>query len=177
VNTRSTSFVRRALDTLYLVAAVLAGASLIALAGLVVVQIVARMLHLVILFTDTLAGYALAAITFLALPYTFRTGGHVRMSLLIEGTSGRLNRFLEIFCLVMAAAIVGYFAYYSVGLTYDFYRFHDVSSGSVTIPLWIPQLAMTVGLLLMSIAILDDLVAMLLGGRASYQDHKESIEL
>lgn len=177
MNNRFTSLVRRALDTLYLVAAVLAGVSLVTLAGLVAVQIVARMLHLVILFTSTLAGYALAAITFLALPYTFRTGGHVRMSLLIESTHGRANRGLEIFCLAVATAMVGYFAYYSIGLTYDFYRFHDVSSGSVTIPLWIPQIAMTVGLLLMTVAVVDDLVTMLLGGRASYQKHREAPEI
>jgi TRAP-type C4-dicarboxylate transport system permease small subunit len=169
--------VRRALDTLYLAGAVLAGASLVILTGLVAVQIVARLLHVVILFTDTLAGYALAAITFLALPHTFRTGGHVRVSVLVEATHGRTNRAVEIFCLVVAAAIVGYFTYYSFGLTYDFIRFHDLSSGSLSIPLWIPQIMMTAGLLLLFIAILDDLVTMLFGGRASYQEHSEPAEI
>ena len=48
------------------------------------------------------------------------------------------------------------------------YEINDVSQGLVSVPLWVPQGGMALGLAIMSIALLDDLVAVLARGTPSY---------
>ncbi|NUB24536.1 TRAP transporter small permease, partial [Azospirillum brasilense] len=61
------------------------------------------------------------------------------------------------------------FAWYWLRMTYDSYDFGDLGQGVLPIPLWIPQAAMGVGLVILVIAFLDDLLAVIQGREASYQ--------
>jgi hypothetical protein len=45
---------------------------------------------------------------------------------------------------------------------------NDVSQGLVAVPLWLPQSGMALGLIIIAIALLDDLVVLLAGGTPSY---------
>jgi hypothetical protein len=45
---------------------------------------------------------------------------------------------------------------------------NDVSQGLVPVPLWLPQSGMALGLIIMAIALLDDLLVLLAGGTPSY---------
>ncbi|MCB1378852.1 MAG: TRAP transporter small permease [Alphaproteobacteria bacterium] len=165
---------RRTLNAIYLCSAVIAGAALVAITVLVTIQILARPLGLIISYTDELAGFSLAASVFLALPYTLRKGRHVRMSLLVGRLTGERRRWLEVVCLLVATGVVGFFALNSVELTMDFYRAHDVSTGSLATPRWMPQSVMSVGLVILFIAVVDDLVLLLRGLTASYMAEPES---
>ena len=49
------------------------------------------------------------------------------------------------------------FAYYSVRLAWQSHAFNDISQGNDATPLWIPQIAMAVGSVLLAIAMVDDL--------------------
>jgi hypothetical protein len=40
----------------------------------------------------------------------------------------------------------------------------------VAVPLWLPQMAMALGLLVLTVALVDEFVAVLRGRRPSYQD-------
>ena len=55
----------------------------------------------------------------------------------------------------LLAALV---AYYSIRLAFQSWQFNDISTGNDATPLWIPQLAMAAGTLVLLIAILDELV-------------------
>ena len=50
------------------------------------------------------------------------------------------------------------FAWYSVRLAWQSYQFHDISTGTDATPLWIPQLAMACGSLILAVALLDALL-------------------
>ena len=57
------------------------------------------------------------------------------------------------------------FAFYACKLSWQSYTFNDVSTGNDATPLWIPQLAMAAGTLIMAIAFIDELVLELRGTR------------
>jgi TRAP-type C4-dicarboxylate transport system permease small subunit len=118
--------------------------------------------------TDMYAGYAMAACGFLALAHTFKRGEHIRVSLLLQASSERVRRVLEIWSLFAAGLLAGALAFYSVRLTYQSWDFHDVSTGNDATPLWIPQIAMAVGAIVLFIALLDDLILEIRGKRAAH---------
>ena len=59
----------------------------------------------------------------------------------------------------------GLFAFYCCRVAWQSNSFHDTSTGSDATPLWLPQLAMAVGALILAIAFFDELVLELRGQR------------
>ncbi len=160
---------RAALELVYRASGLLAGFFLVAIAVLTMAQIGGRLLGFAAYSYDDFAGFCLAATSFLGLAWTFRQNEHIRMTLLVHHTRPALRRVLEIVCLVAGAFLVGYFAWYSCDMTVTSYRIADVSQGLVAVPLWIPQSGMALGLVVLEIAVVDDLVVLLAGGTPSYE--------
>ncbi len=104
------------------------------------------------------AGYLLAAATFLALPWTLRTGGHVRVSPVTSRLPSRAAWALELAVIAAAAAFAGYAAVFAALLLEASHRFGDVSTGMVPIPTWLARIPMAVGLALLTLALLQSLV-------------------
>jgi len=154
---------RRALDGLYLAAGALAGLGLIAIAVLVLLSIITRMLGLYVPGLTVYAGYAMAASSFLALAYTFGKGGHIRVSLFIERFSGARRRAAELWCLAAGTFLAGYLAWYAVKMVRVSHMLGDVSEGADATPLWIPQIGMAAGSVLLAVALADRLISVALG--------------
>jgi TRAP-type C4-dicarboxylate transport system permease small subunit len=74
--------------------------------------------------------------------------------------------------LLIAAAVMVFFAWYGVGLTYDSWRFHEMAQGVVPVPLWIPQIGYAVGLVILAIAIVDELIHVATGHAPRYEKEK-----
>lgn len=161
---------RRGLDALYDGAAWLAALFMVGLLVMVLLSITGRQLHFHLPGTDAYAGYMMAAAGFLALAHTFKRNEHIRVTLLLASLHGMPRRLLERWALGAAAVLAGLAAYYSCRLSWQSYLFHDVSTGNDATPLWIPQLAMAVGSVILVIAILDDLVLELHGRRVGPHD-------
>jgi len=161
---------RRALELLYGGSGLLAGFFLVAIAMLTAIQIIGRELGLPASSYDDFAGFSLAATSFLGLAWTFRANEHIRMTLVLHHARGRMRRALELTSLACAAFLVGVFAWYSCDMTLTSYQLHDVSQGLVAVPLWIPQSGMAAGLVILFVALIDDLVCVLRGAVTSY-DH------
>ena len=73
----------RLLGKLYAAGAVLAAVFMVLIAALTLSQVVGRAIGIVVPDAGDLAGYAMAAATFLALAHTFRSGGHIRVNLVL----------------------------------------------------------------------------------------------
>ena len=67
--------------------------------------------------------------------------------------------------LVTALLIVALFAVYSSKLAWQSYTFHDISTGNDATPLWIPQLTMALGTIVLALAFIDELVLEVRGRR------------
>jgi len=149
---------RRLLDRLYDGAAYLAAFFLIGTLAMVVLGIVARLGNWFIAGTDAYAGYCMAACGFLALAHTLKRNEHIRVTLVIEHASPATRRALELWALAAATVLAAAFAWYSIRLAFQSWQFNDVSTGNDATPLWIPQVAMALGTLVLLVALLDDLV-------------------
>ncbi len=152
---------RRVLDRIYALSGYAAALALLAILGLVVAQMVTRWLGILLPGGANYAGYAMAAASFLALADTFRRNEHIRVGMLVE-RAGRWRRGVEIWCYTVAAAIAVFFAWHAVKTPMLSHKINDISQGQDGTPLWIPQLAMASGAVLLAVAVIDALVSLLL---------------
>jgi TRAP-type C4-dicarboxylate transport system permease small subunit len=157
--------VRALLDRLYNAAGVLAALFLVGTLGMVLTGIAGRIFHFHVPGTDSYAGYCMAAAGFLALAHTFKRGEHIRVTLLLEHLGVKAQRALELWALAVATLLAGLFAFYSTRLAYQSWQFNDISTGNDATPLWIPQLTMAAGTIVLLIALVDDLVLEWKGAR------------
>ena len=164
---------RRLLDRLYYGSGVAAGGCIMLMALLILAQIVGRWFGIVIPSTEDFSGFLLAAASFLALAYTLRSGGHIRVTLVISHIHGRARRLLEGIILLLALLLVSYATWSCAYLVYESWLFDELSQGYIPVPLWIPQLPMALGLLVLSLALLDELALLLVGGQPAYLAHDE----
>ena len=156
---------RRALDALYVGAAALGGLFMVLLLVMVMLSIVSRQLHFNVPGIDAYAGYMMAAAGFLAMAHTLKQGEHIRVTLLIAGLKGGAKKGFEVWSLFAASALALLSAFYSSKLAWQSYTFHDISTGNDATPLWLPQLTMAFGTLVLAVAFIDELVLELQGRR------------
>lgn len=155
----------RALDALYLGTAALAGVAMVLLLVMVMLSILSRLLGFNVPGIDAYAGYMMAAAGFLALAHTLKQGEHIRVTLLLSSLRSEAKRRLEIWALFAASCLAALAAVYSCKLAWQSYTFHDISTSNDATPLWLPQLSMAIGSVVLAIAFVDELVLELRGGR------------
>ena len=156
---------RRLLDALYDGAAALAALFMVLLLAMVLVSILGRQLHFNLSGVDAYAGYMMAAAGFLALAHTLKRGEHIRVTLLLSALHGGARRALEVWSLAAATLLAALAAFYSVKLAWQSYTFHDISTANDATPLWLPQLSMAIGTVVLAIAFVDELLLELRGRR------------
>jgi TRAP-type C4-dicarboxylate transport system permease small subunit len=156
---------RRFLDFLYDASAWLAALAMIGVLLMVLLSIVSRQVGFHVPGTDAYAGYSMAAAGFLALAHTLKRNEHIRVTLLLGRLHGKARRGLEIWALSAGVLLAGLFAVYSVRLAWNSHAFNDISTGNDATPLWIPQLTMAVGTVVLLVAFVDEWVQELRGRR------------
>ncbi|MFK8079813.1 MAG: TRAP transporter small permease [Granulosicoccus sp.] len=151
----------RYLDGLYTAGGVLAALFLIAILVLILVQMMARWTGQVFSGAPDYAGYCMATASFLAFAHALNRGAHIRVSLLLN-VAGRFRYALELWCFAVGAAASLYLAWYAVKATVWSRKFHDISQGQDATPLWIPQLGMSIGAVLLAICFCDNLLRLVI---------------
>ena len=149
---------RNLLDAVYDAAAYLAAFFLVGTLAMVALGIVGRLVNWYVAGTDAYAGYCMAACGFLALAHTLKRGEHIRVTLVLEHLGARARRAFELWSLGAASLLAAAFAWYSVRLTFQSWQFNDISTGNDATPLWLPQLAMAAGTIVLLIALVDEFV-------------------
>ena len=167
---------RKALDRLYDAAGCLAAFFMVGVLAMVLASVVGRMAGFNLRGSDAYAGYSMAAASFLALAHTLKRGEHIRVMLLLERFGGTLRRPLDIWSHVAGTFFCGVVAFYSVRLVWQSRAYHDISQGNDATPLWIPQIAMAAGAIVLLVAMADDLV-LLLRRKAIAQPDKDELKL
>jgi TRAP-type C4-dicarboxylate transport system permease small subunit len=180
---------RRALDLIYRSALWASALSLLAIAGLVGVQLAARMLdgalafvHLPrtefqILSLNEICGYLLAAASFLALAGTLKAGAHIRVTMVLGVLGEGARRYVEIWAFAFGMAASAYMTWNLASFAWVSYLFNDVSSGVVRVPLCYPQAAMALGAFVLTVALADELVTVVTRGRPSFRHTEDAITL
>lgn len=171
---------RKALDLLYGAALVGACLSMIAIATLVFAEVLGRVADRLATLAGMarfgftvpslaeIGGFLFVAASFLALPATLRAGGHVRVTLALRAFGPWGGRTMNVVVILMGIGLTA-FALWSVWLlTWTSFLRGSVSVGIIAIPLWIPQAVMTVGIAIFTIALIDELIAILRGDDAAF---------
>jgi TRAP-type C4-dicarboxylate transport system permease small subunit len=156
---------RRALDALYDGCVWLAAVFMIGVLVMVLLSVLGRQFHFHVPGTDAYAGYCMAAAGFLALAHTLKRNEHIRVTLVLGKLTGGARRGLELWSLSAAVLLSGLFTWFSLRLVMQSHGFNDISTGNDATPLWIPQLAMALGTLVLFIAFVDEWVLELRGQR------------
>lgn len=120
-------------------------------------------------------GFFLISATFFSLAYTLRAGSHIRVSLVVSHLRQPLQRGLEIWSLAVGSLLAGFFSWHGGLLAYDSYRFGDLAVGMIALPLWIPQMGMVLGSLVLLVALVDDLVIVVGNKDPSYKREDEDV--
>lgn len=163
---------RRTLDGVYFASGIAASLCLIAILVLIVVQMLARWTGEVFPGAPDYAGYAMAAASFLAFANALNRGSHIRVSILLNVVSSGVRRILEIWCFGIGTVVMWYFVWYCQRFVYWSYKFNDISQGQDKTPLWIPQMAMLIGAIILAIALTDHLIHVIFKG-----DHRITRDL
>lgn len=158
--------VRRLLDGLYDAAAWAAALMMVGTLAMVLLGMLDRYVSIHFRGTDMYAGYCMAASGFLALAHTLKRNEHIRVTLLLNAVAPVGKKALEVWSLCAAIFLSALFCIYSIKLSYQSWDFHDISTGNDATPLWIPQIGMALGTLVLCIAFVDELVLELKGRRA-----------
>ncbi|WP_025900084.1 TRAP transporter small permease [Sneathiella glossodoripedis] len=178
---------RLVLNSLYKGGGLLGAFFILLIAVLVVAQVFLNMIDRVagLVFEDAIGltipsysdftGFFLAASSFLALAYTLREGGHIRVTLVLQQLPEKIQHLAEIWCLVFVSAITIFATIYTGFLVHESWVYEDMSSGMVAVPIWIPQSSVLLGLAILSIALIDELITVLRGGAASYEGKGENL--
>jgi TRAP-type C4-dicarboxylate transport system permease small subunit len=163
---------RAALDRLYLFSGYAAGGFLVLIFLLMMGLSVGRQVGVNIPAGDDFASWCMAAMAFLGLAHTFRSGEMIRVGLLIDKLPEKIRHWVELICLVIAIGFIAFFALYAGQLVRDSWRFHEMSQGVISIPMWIPQIGYALGLIILLIAFIDEFVHVLRGNLPRYEKPK-----
>ena len=135
----------KSLNSIYNYSGERAAVFLILIAVFILTGIASRIFGFYIRGLAEYSGYCMAASSFFALSYTFINGGHIRITLFLEKSTGFKKRFLEVWSLVVTTIFAGYMSYYFIKMLKISYEFEERSEGADEILIWIPQCSVAIG--------------------------------
>lgn len=165
---------RAALDKLYTASGIAAAVCLAGICVLMLAQALAREAGFLLRGADDISAWLCAASAFLALAHTFRKGELIRVGLWMERLSAVGRRRMEVVSLSVALLCTGYMTWAIARFVFESFKFNEVAQGLIKIPIWIPQSSVVLGSLIFMIAVLDELVSVVRGGKPSYQLAEEA---
>jgi len=114
--------------------------------------------------TDEMGGYALALGFSWALAYTLRTGGHVRVDIVLPLVSARVRRVLDALALALMAVFAATVSFYLWKLVASSYAIGATGHSIIQTPQWVPQALMATGYSLLALVSVTGCLAEVLGG-------------
>ena len=146
------------LEKIYKFSGYVAALFLILIAIFILLGVCSRIFGFYIRGLSEYSGYCMAASTFFALAYTFREGGHIRITLFLEKLNKKFTKIIEIWCLLIATIFSGYLAFYFTKMLIISYEFKERSEGADEILIWIPQSPLALGSSILFVCIFHHLL-------------------
>ena len=149
---------RKSLDRLYHLSGGIAAIFLFCILLMIVIQMVARWSGIVVAGLTDIAGYCMAATSFFGLGYAMSNNSHIRVELVLSAMKTD-RKAAEIICTTVASLIAAAFVWFAVKANYISFVLGERSQGQDEMFVWIPQLAMSIGTVVLLVALLDRLYA------------------
>lgn len=128
------------IDRLATLFAFVAGASVLLLALLIAVDVVARKLFgFSLQGTDEIGGYVLAMVGSLGMMHVLSQREFTRIDLLFRHLPAIIRRLLHVLAYVLLAAVVAFFAHHALKTLDETLLFETRANTPLQTPMWIPQ--------------------------------------
>jgi TRAP-type C4-dicarboxylate transport system permease small subunit len=153
---------RRLLNHVYNASLVLAALFVIGIFVLMIGESAFRKLGSYITGANELVGWFCAAAGFLALPATFKRGDMVRVGFVVDRLPAEVRKPVLVGCLLVALVFVSFMVHSVAGYLWSGWRSDETTQGMIEIAVWVPQSSFLLGVVLLWVAIVDELVTTLL---------------
>ena len=160
---------RALLDGIYFVSGLIAAVAMVTMLGIIFMQMYSRWTGQTFPGATQYAGYMMAGASFFGLAYALNSGSHIRVNLMLTAL-GRFRKWGELWCFAVAAILATYFARYAVKFNFQSVKLNEISQGLDKTEMWIPQLAMSIGTVILAIALWDNLMRMIVEGRSNFKE-------
>lgn len=145
----------------------LAAAAILAMAGITAAEVIARSFFDVSFeLADELGGYLLVATVFLGLGPALAGGAMLRVEMVEQRLPAPIRRVLDILFHLMALVVSGIAFYWIWQHVASSMRRETIAATWLETPLWVPQIAMPIGMALLIATLLVSLVRTLRGRAA-----------
>jgi TRAP-type C4-dicarboxylate transport system permease small subunit len=126
---------------------------------LVVVEVFMRyVLHQPLMVADEFSAYMLVAVSYLGTAYTWRQGGHVRVTVLVSRLSSRVSSWMRLTGLILVFIFMIELDRVSYKMITYALQINLRSSTWLMFPLFWPQLTVFVGFVLLTLLLVVDIV-------------------
>ena len=159
---------RTFLDRLFQSTGYIAAAFVFGIFAVMIITSSMRMLGMNTGGSEDVVSWFTAAAAFFGMGHAFKHGDFVRVELLLSKMAPPRRRFFEILTLSAGSLFTGYIAWSVCSYVWDSYKFNDLSQGLVIVPMWVPQLSIAIGAILLFLAFLDELFIVFGGAKPSY---------
>lgn len=148
-----------ALRRLETVAMVISALSIVVITVIVCAEVFLRTaVGVSTLISAEYAGYLLAANVYLGLAWTFRNGGFIRVELVHGLFRGRTAALINLLITVIATATLLVYTWHIIGFVLQNYRSGATSIYITRTVLWVPQLVMPIGSVLLACSMVSALI-------------------
>ncbi|WP_432738172.1 TRAP transporter small permease subunit [Maridesulfovibrio sp. FT414] len=145
----------RIIEGLSVGGAFLSAAGMLFIVALVVLEIFLRaVLNTSTLVSSEYGGYALVFLILTGLAYTMKEDGLIRINLLTSHFSEQGRRIADIVSGVIGIAITSFALKYTISMVYETWDLEMTADTIAETPLWIPQLAIPLGMGLLLIQLI-----------------------
>ncbi len=153
----------RGIDTCSKLGAYLSSLAMLSIVGLILVEIVLRTLfHTSTLISDEYSGYMMVATIMMGVSYTFVQGSHIRITIITERLHGRAAQGLDLVVTLAALTLCSYALYHSLWMVQDTFSYKILADSLSETPLYIPQVMIPVGFLLLELQLVAHFLRRLL---------------
>jgi TRAP-type C4-dicarboxylate transport system permease small subunit len=160
--------VRNFLDRLFNATGAIAAIFVFTIFAVMIITSTMRMMGLNTGGSEDVVSWLTAAAAFFGMGHAFKHGDFVRVELLISKMGPARRRFFELVTLGMGSLFTGYVAYSVCSYVWEIFKFNDLSQGLIVVPMWVPQLSIVLGSILLFVAFVDELFRVISGSKPSY---------
>lgn len=153
--------ITRIVEELSSIGGVVSAISILLMTGLILLEIILRFFTgISILICEEYAAYLLVVFGAMALGYTLKSGGHIRVDLLLSKLSPRTHLVVDLCCTIIGFLVLLYVVVHSWDQFYGSWSSRQTSMFFSKTPLWAPQLFIVVGTGLMALQFLATAAAL-----------------
>jgi C4-dicarboxylate transporter, DctQ subunit len=138
----------------------IAGGIFITISGIVIlIEVLLRMIfNSTIIGSDEIACFMIIWSVFFTASIGIKTGNHVKIDIFLHLMPPKMRQVVEIAGSIAAALFCIYFTYSGFFLVAEAIQVGDKTVGTIRTPLWLPQLIMPVGGILMVFRLLGQII-------------------